>query len=110
MHRDPRYFSPRPDEFWPERWLHDSSLKGSHGTEPIILSRDAFIPFSIGPANCAGKPLALIELRLVIANLVRRFDISFDENYDPRDWEKKLFDRFVLVKGQLMTALRLRKL
>lgn len=113
MHRDPGYFSPRPDDFWPERWLRSSLMKtslASDDTEPFILARDAFIPFSAGPANCAGKPVALMEMRLVIANMVRRFDMAFDDNYDPDRWEKELLDHFVMLKGQLRAALRLRQL
>ncbi|KXN90423.1 Cytochrome P450 67 [Leucoagaricus sp. SymC.cos] len=112
MHRDPRYFSPRPNDFWPDRWLHSPNEGSSTASreEPFILSRDAFIPFSTGPANCAGKPLALIELRLVIANVVRRFEIAFDDGYDPRQWERELRDRFVMVKGELKTALKLQKI
>lgn len=113
MHRNPGYFSPRPDDFWPERWLqspHTKASPASDDTEPFILSRDAFIPFSVGPANCAGKPVALIEMRLAVANVVRKFDMTWDDGYDPDQWERELLDRFVMVKGELRTALRLREL
>ncbi|KAF9444394.1 cytochrome P450 [Macrolepiota fuliginosa MF-IS2] len=112
IHRDPRYFSPRPDDFWPERWVQTSAKTPliTDDKEPFILARDAFIPFSVGPANCAGKPIALIEMRLAIANTVRRFDMAFDDDFDPDQWERELLDRFVIVKGQLNVALRLRRL
>ncbi|TFK36467.1 cytochrome P450 [Crucibulum laeve] len=93
LHRDPRYFSPNPDSFWPERWTKDDTS--------IILNRRAFIPFSQGPANCVGKTLALLELRLVLALLVQRFDMTFDDGYDPAAWEQDLKDIFVLSKGKL---------
>ena len=62
-----------PAEFIPERWTSQPEL---------ILQRDAWIPFHIGTHGCVGKQLALMVLRLSIANLVRRFDIAFgpDEN------------------------------
>jgi cytochrome P450 len=77
IHRDSRYFSPRPDEFWPERWFISSSKEG----EEFVLDRAAYIPFSYGPGNCVGKSLALLELRYVIAMLVRRFDFVFEKGW-----------------------------
>lgn len=53
--------------------------------------------------------MALIEMRLVVVNVLRRFDLAFDDDYDPDQWEKELFDRFAMVKGQLKTALKLRR-
>ena len=65
--KDPRAFI-RPDDFIPERWT----------TKPeLILRKDVFVPFSYGAYNCAGKPLAMMQLRMVIAMLVRNFKLSF---------------------------------
>ncbi|CZR60260.1 related to pisatin demethylase cytochrome P450 [Phialocephala subalpina] len=67
----------QPEAFIPERWTTQPSL---------ILDKDAFMPFSIGPYNCAGRSLAMMELRSVVARTVYRYDISlvegdkFDEN------------------------------
>ncbi|CAA7262173.1 unnamed protein product [Cyclocybe aegerita] len=100
FHRDPRYFSPRPDEFWPDRWISkDPSL---------MLNRAAFIPFSVGPANCPGKPLAMMELRYITCLLVRTFDMSFADGYDHAHWEEGLFDHFVMLKGELPLKLQVR--
>ncbi|MCJ1430988.1 hypothetical protein MMC27_000338 [Xylographa pallens] len=60
-----------PAEFIPERWTSQPEL---------ILQRDAWIPFHIGTHGCVGRQLALMVLRLSIANLVRRFDIVFGPN------------------------------
>ncbi|KAJ3502569.1 hypothetical protein NMY22_g18541 [Coprinellus aureogranulatus] len=72
LHRDPRYFSPSPDAFIPERWL--PSKEG--GSVEYVTDKDAFIPFSYGPANCAGKSFALIEMRYVVATLVACFEFQ----------------------------------
>ncbi|KAI3597833.1 cytochrome p450, partial [Moniliophthora roreri] len=86
LHRDPRYFSPDPQKFWPERWIRA-------GEDPkIVLELGAFVPFSSGPANCAGKRLALLELRVVLALLISRFELSFATGWDVRNWEKNLRD------------------
>ncbi|KIJ55027.1 hypothetical protein M422DRAFT_24886 [Sphaerobolus stellatus SS14] len=101
LHRHPRYFSPRTEEFWPDRWIKESN--------DIVLEKDAFIPFSTGPANCVGKPLAQLELRYVLALLIKRFEFSFDEGYDPKEFENSLLDFYVLAKGKLPVKLKVRK-
>lgn len=58
----------RPNEFIPERWTSQPDL---------ILRKDAFVPFSYGVYNCAGKPLAMMQLRMVTAMVVKKFELSF---------------------------------
>ena len=102
LHRDPRYFSPYPDTFIPERWLDENDSRYKTDTA-------AFIPFSSGPANCAGKNLALLELRMVVAALVQKFDIRFAEGYDPRKWHEELQDFIAAMVGKLPVVLKLRE-
>lgn len=70
LHRDPRLW---PDSltFDPERFA-DENYKMRH---PF-----AYIPFSAGPRNCIGYKFALIELKIMIANVLRKFRLqSLDE-------------------------------
>ncbi|KAF2089797.1 putative benzoate 4-monooxygenase cytochrome P450 [Saccharata proteae CBS 121410] len=68
--RDTRSFL-YPRSFIPERWT----------TRPeMVLNRTAFMPFSAGPYNCAGKNLAMMELRSVISRVAQQYDISFPAN------------------------------
>ncbi|KAJ7146770.1 cytochrome P450 [Mycena epipterygia] len=99
MHRDPRYFSPDPERFMPERWL------AAEDDPAFILNQDAFIPFSTGPANCVGKNLAMLEIRMVVAYLMQAFEIRFVDGYDKRRWEADLKDYFVMQKGSLPIVL-----
>ncbi|KAF9528829.1 cytochrome P450 [Crepidotus variabilis] len=101
FHRSPHYFFPKPEEFWPERWI----IKNPE----IILNRSAFIPFSNGPSSCPGKLLAMTELRYITCLLFRTFDIKFAPEYNSSQWEEELQDRFVLVKGSLPAVLSLRR-
>ncbi|KAF9484551.1 high nitrogen upregulated cytochrome P450 monooxygenase 2 [Pholiota conissans] len=101
IQRDPRYFHPHPDRFLPERWLPDPA-----GT--FTTRVDAFFPFSLGPMNCPGKGLALLELRVVVATLVHKFDMELKPGYDTTDWEKKLDCYFVLTRGVLPVELKVR--
>lgn len=66
IHRNPRYW-PNPDRFDPDRFLPDQ-----HKTRPA----GAFLPFIVGPRHCLGMRLAQIEMRLVVAALCRRFELS----------------------------------
>ncbi|KAH8822726.1 cytochrome P450 [Flagelloscypha sp. PMI_526] len=73
--RDSRYFSPRTEEFWPERWLNKSD-------PTIVHNMQAFIPFSIGVGGC-GKQLAYREMRALVAHIVQNFDMKFVDGYVP---------------------------
>ncbi|KAH7931071.1 high nitrogen upregulated cytochrome P450 monooxygenase 2 [Leucogyrophana mollusca] len=106
LHRDPRYFYPLPDEFWPERWLKSSTEETG---DKFVCDRGAFIPFSMGPANCVGKPLAMFELKTIVSLLVMHFEMKFDDGFDPKSWERGLKDHLVLAKGELMVKMVLRE-
>ncbi|KAI0484410.1 cytochrome P450 4V3 [Xylariaceae sp. FL0804] len=77
IHRSPKYW-PRPTEFLPERWTaaEGEPLRAPHG--------NIWIPFSIGPRNCIGMELAMMELKLVLALTARAFDV--EEAWD--DWDR----------------------
>jgi cytochrome P450 len=64
VHRDPRYFE-SPEEFDPDRWARHRP-----GEVP------AYFPFSSGPHACIGKEFALSGATLVLARLVRDFDVD----------------------------------
>ncbi|KAF9058876.1 cytochrome P450 [Rhodocollybia butyracea] len=103
IHRDPRYFSPNPDKFWPTRWLNDK-----RANNVTALETTAFIPFSLGQANCVGKRLAIFELQYVLVLLFSRYEISFAPEWDQGEWEMGLKDRLVLVKDRLMVEMKVR--
>ncbi|KAH8108748.1 high nitrogen upregulated cytochrome P450 monooxygenase 2 [Phellopilus nigrolimitatus] len=117
LHRDPRYFHPSPDAFWPERWLRQNAAKragkqaieiamNSKSDDPgVIVNTVAFIPFSYGPEICAGRNLALTELRMVVSLIIQRFEVRFASGYDPREWETKLEDWFTMKNGRLPVVL-----
>ncbi|KAH7346321.1 cytochrome P450 [Rhexocercosporidium sp. MPI-PUGE-AT-0058] len=69
--RDPKYW-PDPELFIPERWL--APYKGHE------VDRKATLPFSTGPRNCIGMQFALRELRLLLAMMVRKFELSLVPN------------------------------
>ncbi|KAI4195527.1 MAG: hypothetical protein LQ350_007160 [Teloschistes chrysophthalmus] len=64
-----------PTLFLPERWLAQQNDPSSPYAKD---RRDVFVPFSLGPHNCPGRSLALLESRLMLAKLLWRFDVTAD--------------------------------
>lgn len=66
IHHDERYFS-NPDQFDPERFNDDRKDSIIDGT---------YIPFGYGPRVCIGSRFALMEAKLLIFNILRKFTIE----------------------------------
>jgi cytochrome P450 len=84
LYHDSRNFA-KPDEFIPERWIDRPEL---------ILRKDAFIPFMTGPYSCAGKGLAMMELRSVVGRVVNEFDVKVPEAFDEGKYWEGIKDHF----------------
>ncbi|GJF17111.1 cytochrome P450 [Mycolicibacterium cyprinidarum] len=70
-HRDPRW-GPDPDAFDPDRFAPEN-VKG----RPAGLYK----PFGTGPRSCIGRQFALHEAVLLLAVLLRRYDVIADPDY-----------------------------
>ncbi|HSH02304.1 MAG TPA: cytochrome P450 [Anaerolineae bacterium] len=66
LHHHPDYWQ-EPLKFDPERWERDE------------IHKNAFIPFLIGPRKCIGEPLAQLEMRLTVIELLRRYRVVSSE-------------------------------
>lgn len=65
IHRDGRFYDD-PHTFSPNRWLTtDPESKGY-----------AYVPFGAGPRTCIGRQFALLEARLALATVGRRFQLD----------------------------------
>ncbi len=119
IHRDPRNFA-HPDAFWPDRWLVASgriplaaasqppTALSQPATAPLTHNESAFLPFSHGPMNCPGKPLALLELRMVVCAFLQRFRFRLAEGWDEREYEGGYKDHFVASRPELPVVLEAR--
>ncbi|MBD2753662.1 cytochrome P450 [Spirosoma validum] len=77
LHRDPASWSD-PDRFNPDRF--------EPGGEKDQLHAYAYLPFGGGPRLCIGNQFALMEMQILLAMLVRDFDIQAvpDQHIIPR--------------------------
>ncbi|KAF8954023.1 cytochrome P450 [Flammula alnicola] len=114
LQRDPRCFSPLPDSFIPERWLSEDKRtelepKVFSNKNEFVHNTNAFVPFSAGPTNCAGKNLAWMEMRMLVAMMMQRLDLKLEPGYKPEQWYEEIRDYFVTMKGALPTIVTPRK-
>lgn len=83
-HRNPDLWGPDVDEFNPHRDFHPEEIVSvggpSSGANP---QSERFSPFAYGPRSCLGKNFAQLEMRLIMAHLLRKFDFTLAGAYEP---------------------------
>uniref|UniRef100_A0A093XCF2 Tryprostatin B 6-hydroxylase n=1 Tax=Talaromyces marneffei PM1 TaxID=1077442 RepID=A0A093XCF2_TALMA len=90
----------RPNEFIPQRWIDRLDL---------VKNSSAYAPFGLGPFACAGKQLALMEIRRITVELLSRYDISFAKDQTREAFYEGQQDAFTLVCGKLQLVFTERK-
>nr|XP_029731420.1 probable cytochrome P450 9f2 isoform X1 [Aedes albopictus] len=65
IHHDPRNYSD-PDRFDPERFNEANRAQ---------INTGIYIPFGVGPRNCIGSRLALMEVKCMVYHLLKHFEV-----------------------------------
>ncbi|KAI4255604.1 MAG: hypothetical protein LQ352_002492 [Teloschistes flavicans] len=93
---------PRATEFIPERW---------YSSPHLVTDRKATAPFSMGPYNCIGKPLAMMNIRVTLVRIIMRYELSFapDRVNPMAEFEEGMSDHFTLQPGPLYLRLEKRR-
>lgn len=73
IHHDARLWGPDAARFDPNRFAEGASRAARHP--------NAFMPFGLGQRVCVGRGLAVLEAKLAIAAVLRRFEIRMSPNY-----------------------------
>lgn len=73
IHRDPTVFL-NANQFIPERWLPEENETESEYTSRVKLMKSMIFTFGQGNRMCLGMNLAMIEMKLCIAQLYWRFN------------------------------------
>ena len=63
FHHDEAYF-PDPETYKPERFLPEN--KGS-------INPYTYMPFGMGPRNCIGMRMALLEMRVILVRMLQKY-------------------------------------
>lgn len=79
VNRNPDWY-PEPDSFLPSRYLTTSTNDETDDKSSKQQSAELF-SFSLGAHNCIGKFLAIYEARIILCELLKRFDFNFPDEH-----------------------------
>ncbi|KAE9554953.1 hypothetical protein FO519_001850 [Halicephalobus sp. NKZ332] len=67
LHMNEKIWGPNPEEFDPDRFLHDRVSK---------RSTSAWLSFGAGPRVCPGIKLAIHEMKIAIINILKKYEVD----------------------------------
>ncbi|KAL8557641.1 hypothetical protein ACS0TY_004920 [Phlomoides rotata] len=73
IHHDPEIWGEDAKEFNPQRF--------SEGVPNAAKTLSAFIPFSSGPRSCIGQNYTMIEAKIALSMILRRFSFDLSPSY-----------------------------
>lgn len=74
IHHDRDFWGDDVDEFNPERFRDDNMYGG-------CKHKMGFIPFGFGGRMCIGRNLTVMEYKVVLSSILRRFSFSLSKDY-----------------------------
>ncbi|CAH0028196.1 unnamed protein product [Clonostachys rhizophaga] len=69
IHHSKEIWGPDADDFNPDRWENQTADQ-----------KKAFIPFSHGPRSCVGRNLAEVQMKLIAATWVKRYNVELRQD------------------------------
>jgi cytochrome P450 len=119
LHANSEYFGEAPEQFRPERYLvrENAATPGTNGDDRVAPScpfhkpNQAPLPvgaktrgtvclplsFGAGARKCLGEHFAMHEMKVVLAVLLRRFDLRSAEGFEP-DLDLDRFGLFIALQ------------
>lgn len=73
MHKDPKYWGEKANDFYPEHFLPENFSK---------MHPYTFLAFSGGPRNCSGIRYAWYVAKIMLTQLLRRYRFTTDLKYE----------------------------
>ena len=83
IHRHDDYW-PEPHQFRPERFL-----EGTATDQETLCRKEAWLPYGFGPRKCPGAAFAQQEALLMLAGLIKNYQLFPGENQVP-EWTGRL--------------------
>ncbi|KAJ6126977.1 hypothetical protein N7523_002589 [Penicillium sp. IBT 18751x] len=90
----------QPRKFIPERWYQYPEM---------VRNKAAFAPFGTGHTSCLGRALAMNDMRLITARLVRKYRFRIPPGETGDSVWKDLKDQFTSNPGRLRLRFELRE-
>ncbi|CAO3646089.1 unnamed protein product [Cunninghamella blakesleeana] len=98
-HQNPNTWN-QPEVFNPDRWLPNGEA------EQLSSKGIAFVPFSNGNRQCIGMNFSLLEQRVILSSLLRKYEWSLPEDSIHHDHMK---NKFSLVPSPINLQIRFKR-
>lgn len=67
--------------FWGEDAAKFNPERFARGVSAACSLQQAFVPFGLGPKMCIGNNFAMMEVKIIVARVLRRFRLSMSPQY-----------------------------
>jgi hypothetical protein len=83
-HRNPELWGPDVDTFNPDRDFRDEEIFFGDGLRAYNPATDRFSPFTFPPRGCIGMNFSQLEMRLIVASLLKDFSFELVPEFEAK--------------------------